>query len=90
MVRFKEKLKSRKEGVLWLFYYHKSLGASNLQSFFDVVQAEISETFARIMGCTVCKVIDHDLEEEGYANPDSGYMGMRCKRCGREWGQILY
>ncbi len=37
-----------------------------------------------------CKRYGHDLEDNGYANPDSGAMIMDCKRCGQHWHHQLY
>lgn len=30
----------------------------------------------------LCKIKDHDWEDEGYASPDSGCIDMVCQRCG--------
>jgi len=38
----------------------------------------------------VCKIRGHELISLEYSNPDSGYMGTLCIRCGLESGQQLY
>jgi len=37
-----------------------------------------------------CWLVGHSLIEEGFANPDSGYMGLTCTRCGWHKGSYLY
>jgi hypothetical protein len=42
--------------------------------------------------CTllVCRLFDHDWEDDSYGGPDSGCMAMHCKRCGFSWHHTLY
>lgn len=37
-----------------------------------------------------CRIHGHDWEDDSYGNPDSGYMGVSCKRCGYSMGSQLY
>lgn len=37
-----------------------------------------------------CRFSGHDLEDNGYAGPDSGAIHMDCKRCGMSWHTQLY
>lgn len=40
--------------------------------------------------CRICEATDHKLEDDSYGGPESGYMGVRCKRCGWSTGSRLY
>ena len=37
-----------------------------------------------------CRLFGHDWEDDSYGGPDSGYMGVSCKRCGYSTGSQLY
>lgn len=37
-----------------------------------------------------CDLTDHDIENTGYGNPDSGEMSGYCKRCGWSYHHQLY
>lgn len=37
-----------------------------------------------------CRILGHDFEDEGYANPDSGAIIMVCQRCGLTHRHRLY
>jgi hypothetical protein len=38
-----------------------------------------------------CCFLGHDLEEDGgWCGPDSGGIGVTCKRCGYSWSHTLY
>lgn len=38
----------------------------------------------------VCRVIGHNKVSDGFAGPDSGYIGLYCTRCGWSVGEYLY
>lgn len=38
----------------------------------------------------ICDRRGHDLEDYGYAGPDSGAIDMHCHRCGKNWHEQLY
>ena len=50
----------------------------------------IGDVWSRILHNTVCKQYGHDLEDNGYAGPDSGAIDMYCHRCGGSWHTQLY
>ncbi len=50
----------------------------------------IIETIQVLWSYSICYIFGHDWESDDYATPDSGYMGVTCKRCGMEHGTQLY
>ena len=38
----------------------------------------------------ICRFFGHDWMEDGYAGPDSGWMSMDCRRCGKSHYHTLY
>lgn len=52
----------------------------------DVIIGDIRYYIAAI----ICKIKGHDWKDNSYAGPESGYMGVECKRCGLSSGSHLY
>lgn len=82
--------KQLKESLYWNIGYNKSVGMNTMHAILDAVIIEIVAIYYIIIEKTICHKYGHNLVEEGYANPDSGYIEMTCKRCHKEWHQTLY
>ena len=72
----------------WRFdvnYERYAEGSSTLAAVVSIAIARARQVGASI----VCAVRDHDLEDEGYANPESGCIHMVCQRCGYSYGRVV-
>ena len=38
----------------------------------------------------ICKIFGHKWTDIDHGDQDSGYIGVKCERCGESHGQILY
>jgi len=43
-----------------------------------------------VKNVVVCHYLGHAWRDDSYGNPEHGYMGMTCKRCGYSVGDYLY
>jgi len=60
-------------------------GCSTLAAVVSIAIARARQVGASL----VCAVRGHDLEDEGYANPESGCIDMVCQRCGYSYGRVV-
>lgn len=56
----------------------------------DLLVTHITWWIKQKVAVTTCKVKGHDWESTDHGTPDTGYMGVTCRRCGESHGQRLY
>ena len=75
---------------LWFVYYYwrTAEGKGRIEAVYYILSS-YAEMFAKqAIGGMICRFLDHDFEDHGYAGPESGCIDVECKRCGygfREW-----
>lgn len=57
-----------------------------LRAFWNVASCYVIGWFLQLL----CRIFGHDLEDNGYANPDSGAIHVECNRCYQSWHTQLY
>lgn len=56
--------------------------------FVDKLDAVVSMVFTNFVARIVCKVIGHDLEDQGYGTPETGCIHVVCNRCCRTLAHV--
>ena len=51
----------------------------------------IKNVIKDVINIFICYIRGHDLEEQGHAGPEYGYIEMSCKKCGYKYPRhVLY
>lgn len=69
----------------WRVAYHDAREQCGSTSLTFALFQDWQETLFKL-----CELEGHQWVDDSYAGPESGYMGIRCKRCGHTEGSQLY